>query len=101
MHIIKICQAGSCRRNYAEESLKKAEALLQIKAGEKTPDGKISLETCGCLSNCDFGPNVFIGTQNPSPLSFIMGDGAVENHMTPKRMEERIRELQNTNSSHS
>ncbi len=73
--------------------------MLGIKAGEETPDGQIRLETCGCLSNCDYGPNVFIGTQAESPLSLIMGDGKVENRMTPRRIEERIREIQNTNFS--
>lgn len=99
MHVIKICQGGSCRRNFAEESLAKAEALLGIKAGEQTPDNQIRLETCGCISNCDFGPNVFIGTQPESPLSLIMSDGKVENRMTPKRLEERIRELRNKPTS--
>ncbi len=99
MHIIKICQGGSCRRNFVEETLKKAESLLGIKAGEQTADGKIRLETCGCLSNCDYGPNVFIGTQDQSPLSLIMGDGKVENHMTPRNIEARIRELQGSPSN--
>lgn len=92
MHLIKICQAGSCRRNFSEASLSKAEHVLGMKAGETSPDGKFRLETCGCLSNCDLGPNVFIGTIG-TPLSDILGSGSVENHMTPKRIEERLNEL--------
>lgn len=99
MHIIKVCQGGSCRRNYAEESLKKAEQTLGIRAGEQTQDGEFLLETCGCLTNCENGPNVFIGTQN-SPLSGLMLDGTVENHMTPKRIAEKIQELKNQSSPH-
>lgn len=99
MKVIKICQGGSCRRNFAEEGLKKAEALLGIKAGENTSDGKFRLETCGCLSNCDFGPNVFIGNSNESPLSLFLQDGKVENHMTPRNIELKIRELQNEASA--
>lgn len=92
MHLIKICQGGSCRRNFAEESLSKAERVLEIKAGETSSDGKFRLESCGCLSNCEDGPNVFIGTIG-TPLSDILGNGSVENHMVPKRIEERLNEL--------
>lgn len=95
MKVIKICQSGSCRANYGEATLKKAEETLGIKAGENTADGKLRLETCGCLSNCEYGPNVFIGTYEESPLSLFMKDGKVENHMLPRQMEARIRELQN------
>ena len=97
MHIIKVCLAGSCRANYSETSLKKAEEHLGIRAGEETPDGKIRLETCGCLSNCSLGPNVFFGTQADgpsSPLSLLLTEGKVENHMTPKRLIEKIDSLQ-------
>ncbi len=95
MHIIKVCQGGSCRANYGEESLKRAETMLGIKAGEETSDGKIRLETCGCLSNCERGPNVFIGSQAESPLAMMMNDGTVENHMTPKNLAEKILEIKN------
>jgi NADH:ubiquinone oxidoreductase subunit E len=96
MHIIKVCQAGSCRRNFAEDSLKRAEKVLQIKAGESTPDGQFRLETCGCLSNCDDGPNVFIQSQG-SPLMNIMGNGTIENHMRPDALEAKIKALQTPN----
>ncbi|QQR55279.1 NAD(P)H-dependent oxidoreductase subunit E [Candidatus Peregrinibacteria bacterium] len=101
MKVIKICQAGSCQRNFATNTLKKAEETLGIKAGENTPDGKLRLETCGCLSNCDFGPNVYIGTYEESPLSLFLKDGKVENHMTPSRIEKRLHELKDETSGQS
>jgi|GEM_PF-1755779 len=94
MHLIKVCQSGSCRRNFAEDSLKRAETVLNIKAGESTPDGEFRLETCGCLSNCDDGPNVFIQS-GTSPLMNILSDGHVENHMNPNALEAKIKSLQN------
>lgn len=93
MHTIHICQGGSCQRNFAADTLKRAEKILGIKPGESTPDGQFQLETCGCISNCELGPNVLFMTQN-SPLSMIMQSGTVENHMTPSRIEEKIRSLQ-------
>lgn len=93
MHIIKICQGGSCRRNFAEESLKLAEKTLGIHAGENTQNGEIRLETCGCLSNCELGPNVFIGASG-TPLSNLLQSGTVLNHMTPKNLALEIQKLQ-------
>ncbi len=69
-----------------------AEKTLGIRAGESTPDGKFKLETCGCLSNCEKGPNVFIGASG-TPLSDLLNSGNVENHMTPKNLEEKLQQL--------
>jgi NADH:ubiquinone oxidoreductase subunit E len=81
--------------NFAADSLKRAEKVLQIKAGESTPDGEFHLEVCGCLSNCDDGPNVFFGTQG-SPLLNLLNEGHVENHMRPDALEAKIKSLQNS-----
>lgn len=95
MHLIKVCQSGSCRRNFAEDSLKRAEQTLGIKAGETTPDGKFRLEVCNCLSNCEVGPNVLFAAVN-SPLAAVLVDGHVENNMLPARLEAKIKSLQNS-----
>ncbi len=95
MHTIKICMGGSCRRNFAEENVAKAEEILGIKAGETTTDGQFRLEKTGCLSHCEEGPNVFF-SQHSGPLSLVIMDGKVENHMLPHRFEAKLKELKNS-----
>lgn len=94
MHTIKICLGGTCLNNFSVDTLKRAETVLGIHAGESTADGKFKLGTCGCLSNCEQGPNVYFGTQD-SPLSALMG-GTIENHMRPNAIEAKIKSLQNS-----
>lgn len=93
MHIIKICTGTLCCQNFAEENLRMAEKILDIKAGETTPDGKFRLEKTGCLSHCEEGPNVLFA--QGGPLSFVMTDGKVERNMLPHRFEERLKQLKN------
>lgn len=92
MHIIKVCTGCSCSKNFSEESLKRAEDFLEIKAGETTADGKFRLEKTGCLSNCEQGPNVLF-CKADGPLSALMIDGEVHNNMLPHRLKKKLEEL--------
>jgi len=92
MHLIKVCQGGSCRRNFGEDSLARAEKVLGVKADGTTEDGQFRLEKCGCLSHCENGPNVFFAAVN-SPLAAIMVDGIVENNMLPHKLEAKLNAL--------
>ncbi|MFA6024463.1 MAG: NAD(P)H-dependent oxidoreductase subunit E [Candidatus Gracilibacteria bacterium] len=92
MHIVKICTAGSCTRNFGLETLERAEKVLGIKAGETTPDGKFRLEKTGCLSQCELGPNVAFLSQE-SPLSMLFTEGHIEHHMLPSRIEAKLNQL--------
>ena len=51
-----VCRSLSCALRGGEEVLKYLEQKLGIKAGEKTADGKFSIETAECLGACEMAP---------------------------------------------
>jgi len=51
-----ICQTSACALRGAEDIISYIEQKLNIKAGEKTSDGKFSLETVECLGACELAP---------------------------------------------
>jgi NADH-quinone oxidoreductase E subunit len=51
-----ICRTLSCALLGGEEIVKYCEQKLGIKAGEKTPDGKFSIQTVECLGACEIAP---------------------------------------------
>lgn len=51
-----VCRSLSCALQGGEEILKYLEQKLGIKAGEKTEDGKFSIETAECLGACEIAP---------------------------------------------
>ncbi len=85
--LIKICTSCDCTQRFSDETVKKAEDMLKIKAGQTTPDGRFRLEKTGCLSHCDHGPNVYFGTEL---------EGHVENGMLPHRLEKTLNKLINS-----
>lgn len=50
------CQTTSCALRGAEDLIKYIEEKLGIKPGEKTPDGKFSLDVVECLGACEIAP---------------------------------------------
>ena len=55
-HIVKICRNLACELRGAGAIIHKAEAVLGVKCGETTPDGKVRLEHEECLASCGTGP---------------------------------------------
>ncbi len=55
---VMVCGTLSCELGGANKVLKALEAELGIKAGETTPDGKVSIERVECLGWCDRAPVV-------------------------------------------
>jgi len=93
MHIVKICTGCACSKAFGHDNVKRAEKVLGIKVGETTADGKIRLESSGCLGQCSQAPNVYFGSG--SPLSMTMNDGIVENKMLPPKLAKKLKELYN------
>ncbi len=81
---IKICTGCDCSKRFSDETVKKAESVLKIKAGQSTPDGRFKLEKTGCLSHCELGPNVYFENK---------GEGHVEHGMLPHRIEKKLTSL--------
>ena len=55
-----VCRTLSCMLRGGKEILNHLEQKLAIKAGEKTPDGKFSLNTVECLGACEFAPMMMV-----------------------------------------
>ena len=51
-----VCRTLSCYLSGGKEILQYLEERLGIKAGEKTPDGKCSINTAECLGACEIAP---------------------------------------------
>ena len=52
--LVRICYGPNCSRNFAVDLLLEAEALAR-----REPEMRVI--QCGCLSHCEWGPNVMIG----------------------------------------
>jgi NADH:ubiquinone oxidoreductase subunit E len=62
-HTMKFCMGTACYVGGTPQLLQKAEQLLEIKPGETTPDGKITLEICRCVGACSQAPMVVVDDQ--------------------------------------
>ena len=61
--VIHVCDSISCWAMGGETLLRYLESLLDITAGQTTPDGAVTLLPCCCLGNCGESPSLIIGDQ--------------------------------------
>ena len=59
-NIVRLCSTISCRMNGSMDILADLENQLGIRAGETTPDGRITLETTSCIGLCDQSPAMLV-----------------------------------------
>jgi NADH-quinone oxidoreductase E subunit len=55
-YTIQICLGTACYVKGSDKILAKLEELLNIKAGETTPDGKFSIDATRCVGACGLAP---------------------------------------------
>lgn len=60
-YVIEICESASCHISKAQQLLQWFEAAAQIRLGQTSADGKITLTRTSCIGACDKGPAVKIG----------------------------------------
>jgi len=77
-HTCVICMGTACYVKGAGELVSTVEKLCGVKAGETTPDGKVSIITARCLGACGIAPAVVL-------------DGEVVGHETPEGLRERVK----------
>jgi NADH-quinone oxidoreductase subunit E len=58
--VIHVCLGTACHVRGGPKILEEFERRLEIKAGDTTPDGKMTLETVACLGCCAIGPVVVV-----------------------------------------
>lgn len=68
-HKVRVCASISCMLNGADELLAHTEKCLGIKAGETTPDGRITLKRVECLAACGGAPAIMINKTYHENLS--------------------------------
>ena len=66
---VSVCRTLACRLRGGEEILKSFETKLGIKAGERTPDGRYSLEEVECLGACELAPMIQVGDTYVGPVT--------------------------------
>ena len=93
-HIVKICRNLACQLRGADRIIERAQEILGIKAGETTPDGRITLDTDECLASCGTGPMAWCRSRIPN------GDGSakevkewIAERLDEERLEQLLREL--------
>lgn len=71
-HQLWVCRTLPCALRGAGDVLAHCENRLGIKAGETTPDGKVTLKTAECLASCGTAPMVQVDKEyfeNLTPAS--------------------------------
>jgi NADH:ubiquinone oxidoreductase subunit E len=59
-YVVSICRGTACHVKNSESLLEYAEKLLNIKVGESTADGLITLEIVRCIGACAKAPAVMV-----------------------------------------
>lgn len=59
-NIVRLCNTISCDMAGSREILAAVEDELGIRAGETTPDERVTLETTSCIGLCDQGPAMLV-----------------------------------------
>jgi len=59
-HLVEVCTNVSCALYGAQQVLEAFEAELGCRAGETSPEGKVTLRTVECLGGCGWGTVVAV-----------------------------------------
>jgi len=61
--VVRVCNSPSCYLNGSLNVLKEVEKLLGVGVGERSKDGKFSLELTSCIGCCDKAPAIMINDE--------------------------------------
>jgi len=76
-HTCLVCLGTACYIKGAAHLLSNAEKRLEVKAGETTPGGKVSLLTARCLGSCSVAP-------------VVVFDGDLAGNVQGEQLEEKL-----------
>jgi bidirectional [NiFe] hydrogenase diaphorase subunit len=79
-HTCTICMGTACFVKRAGDIVETLEKEFDVKSGETTADGKLSVNIARCLGNCGLAPMIIL-------------DGEVHARQTPELMLEKCRKL--------
>ena len=78
-HVIKVCRAEACQSMRGNELAAMIERYLQVKMGQTTADGAITVEAVYCLGNCALSPAIMVdgrlvGRVDPATFEKIVAE---------------------------
>lgn len=76
-HKVRVCRGTACHLEGSERLCRAVRRKLGVRAGETTPDGRVTYETFECTGVCPHGPVVVV-------------DGEVHGRMTARRLVELL-----------
>ncbi len=80
-HTLKLCMGTACYVGGTPQLIDKAKQLLNIKPGETTADGALTLELCRCVGAC-----------SQAPVATV--DDAVFGRLRPNKLQQLLRRYQ-------
>ncbi|BBZ27427.1 NADH-quinone oxidoreductase subunit E [Mycolicibacterium madagascariense] len=89
-YLVGVCTNTLCAVMGGDAILETLEGHLDLRAGETTPDGKVTLEHVECNAACDYAPVVmvnweFFDNQTPSSARDLVDDLRAGTPVTPTR----------------
>ena len=80
-HVVRVCDGTACHVRGAAKIVGALEKELDVKAGETTPDYRVTLEVVYCLGSCGLSPTAVI-------------DDQVVGRLIPEKAVQMVRELE-------
>jgi len=79
-HIVSVCLGTACHVRGGPRIMDEAERLLNINAGETTPDLKFSIDRVNCLGCCALGPVMTIDGKYYGKMTRAKVKGVLESY---------------------
>lgn len=93
-YVITVCSNIACGLSGAADLVKHLEKRLDIKAGETTKDGLITLQTTGeCIAACDAAPAIQVNLEYCNTVTPERADGIIEairSGMAPEKIADKF-----------
>ena len=59
-HLIRVCMGESCTANHGGRVLRAIQDHVRVAVGDRTPEGRFTVEQMSCAGNCAVSPTVMI-----------------------------------------
>ncbi|WP_295800432.1 NADH-quinone oxidoreductase subunit NuoE [uncultured Microbulbifer sp.] len=84
--VVYCCNSASCWLMGSRDLQRQLQTRLQVRPGQTTDDGKITLLETPCLGDCDQAPVIMVGTAG--------GTYEMHRRLTTEKLEELVNDLQ-------
>ena len=76
-HLIRVCMGESCTANQGGRVLRAIQDHVRVAVGDRTPEGRFTVEKMSCAGNCAVSPTVMIdedvcGRVKPSDVESLL-----------------------------